>query len=202
MSHLAADVLYAAVFDRISLDAEAALHLAQCAECRRAQAELAELAGDLALGRAVSVTAVTAERYAALFSEVQQSPGRLTSLWRNFTAHLAWDSRRQPSLQGVRSAAGAAGYRMLYSSDVADVELLVESDGRLLRMQGEWVARDDARQSQALVQWFAADGALLHETESGNDGQFALRSLQPGIYRLSILSAAGDNVEIEALEIS
>ena len=207
MSHLAPDVLYAVVFDHIPLGAEAEQHLASCAECRCAQAGLAALAGDLALARASEATPAAVERYAALFSEVQQSPGPLTALWRTITAHLTWDSRRQPSLQGVRSGAAPASYRLLYSGDEAEIELLVEGDGSLFRVQGELMARAGAAQDLALVQWFAPDGALVYETEADRSGQFGLRGVHPGRYRLSIVPAAGEsreaggNIEIEALEI-
>lgn len=202
MSHLAPDVLYAAVFDQTPLAAADEQHLALCAPCRRAHADLLDMAGDLSLARGAAVSPAAVERYAALFSEIQQSPGPLASLWRTFTAHLAWDSRRQPSLQGLRSAAAPASYRLLYSGDEADIELLVEGDGRLLRVQGELMTRAGGAQEPALIQWFAPDGALLYETEAGRGGQFGLRGVHPGRYRLSIVPASGDSIEIESLEIS
>ncbi len=112
------------------------------------------------------------------------------------------DSRRQPSLHGLRSAAAAAGYRLVYSGDEAEIELWVESEGRLFRVQGELMMRAEGTQGAALIEWFAPDGTLVYEAEAGADGQFGLRGVLPGRYRLSIVPTAGDSIEIESLEIS
>jgi hypothetical protein len=201
MSHLAPEQLYAAVFDHSPLPAEAVQHLAQCEPCRRAQAELQALAQELAVSRAAAVAPAALDHYAGFFSQIQQSPARLNALWRSVTALLTWDSRQQPALQGVRSAA-AAGYRLLYAGAGAEVELLVEGEGSLFRVQGEIMPPDGEELSPALVQWFDHTGNLQYEAEAGADGQFALRGVQAGGYRLTILTASGDSIEIEALEIA
>ena len=211
MSHLGQDQLYTAVFDRTALAAGDKLHLAQCAACRRTCDELIALRRELLLARAAAATPAAIDRYTALFAEVQTRAAPLAALWRSVTALLTWDSRRQAALQGVRSsasgAAGAAGmtggsYRLLYASESAEVELLVEDDGPLFRVQGELLAQEEADQGPALIQWFAQDGELAHEVQSGVGGQFALRGVQRGNYRLFILSPAGSSIEIEALEIA
>lgn len=201
MSHLAPEQFYAVVFDRSPLPAEAAQHMAQCDLCRRAHDELVELAQELAVGRAAAVAPATIDRYASLLAHLQQSPSRLNALWRHFTARLAWDSRQQLALQGVRSAA-AASYRLLYAGGPAEVELLVEGDGHQFWVQGEVLVQSDSESIPALVQWFTPDGDLRYESQSGDDGQFALRGVQPGQYNLTVLTASGDSIEIEALEIA
>lgn len=205
MSHLGQDQLYASIFDGAPLAAADEQHVAQCAACRAAYADLAALRRELAAGRAGAVTPAAVDRYAALFAEVQQHPSPLGVLRRSFTALLAWDSRRQPALQGVRSSAGVASagsYRLLYAGDGGEVELLVEGDGPSFRVQGELLAQDAADQGPALIQWFAEDGKLSHEVQSSTDGQFALRGVQGGSYRLFILASSGNSIEIEALEIA
>lgn len=202
MTHLAPDSLFAAIFDQAPLPADADSHLAQSALCRRTYADLVELVDELKVARAAEVTLAAADRYAALFSHVQPLPGPITALWRRFIGQLAWDSRQQPALQGVRSAAAATNYRLLFAGETGEVELLVEREGHLFRVQGEWVAHTGAEQGPFLVQWFTADGVLLYEVETGADGQFALRNLAPGHYRLSIMAPSGDSTEIEALEIA
>ena len=204
MSHLGQDQLYAAVFDRVSLAPAGEEHLAQCAACRRACDELVALRRELAVSRAAATPAAI-DRYAALFAHVQQRPSPLRALWRSFTASLAWDSRRQIALQGVRSSAASAAvssYRLLYAGAGGEVELLVESDGPAFRVQGELLAQEEADQGPALVQWFAADGKIRYEMESDAGGQFAVRGVQPGQYRLLILAPSGTSIEIEALEIA
>lgn len=201
MSHLASEHLYAAVFDQIPLPVEAAEHMAQCADCRRAHAELAALAHELAVQRAAAAPGAAIDRYAALFAHVQQNPTPLRALWRSFTALLTWDSRQQPALQGVRSVA-AAGYRLLYASAEAEIELLVEGDGHLFRVHGEIVAPEEHPLAPALVQWLTPAGELRYETQSDAGGQFALRGVDPGLYRLAIVTAPGDSIFVEALEIA
>ena len=48
MSHLGQDQLYAAIFDFAPLAAADEQHLTECADCRRAYAELADLRRELA----------------------------------------------------------------------------------------------------------------------------------------------------------
>jgi hypothetical protein len=122
-------------------------------------------------------------------------------LWRRLTALLAWDSRQQPALQGVRSAGASNAFRLLYATEQAEVEILVEPEGHLFRTQGEIVTLDDLAMTPALIQWFDAGGTIRYETESDPSGLFSLRNIVPGTYRLSIVSAASDIIEIEALEI-
>jgi hypothetical protein len=201
MNHLAPDQLYAAVFDRNPLPEEAARHLAHCPACRRAHDELAALAHELAVARAGAATPAMLDRYTSLFAYVQQGPGELGSLWRSFVALLTWDSRQQPALQGVRSAA-AGSYRLLYTAQGTEIEVLVEGDGHLFQVQGEIVAQEGVNLGPALIQWFTPDGDLRYETTTGEDGQFALRGLQRGHYRVAILPAAGAGIEINRLEIA
>lgn len=201
MSHLLSDQLYAAVFDRTPLPEAAAQHLAHCPACRRSYDALAALAQELAVGRAAAAPPALLDRYAALFAQVQQSPDTLATIWRSFTALLTWDSRQQPALQGVRSAAAGA-YRLLYTANGAEIELLVEGDGHLFQVQGEIVAAEGANLGPALIQWFTPDRELRYETTSSADGQFALRGLQRGLYHVAILPAAGVSIEIQRLEIA
>ena len=206
MNHLDPEQLYAAVFEGSPLLPEAAEHLAQCAACRGEHDALAGLARELAVSRAAAASPAVLDRYAGLYSHVQQSPAPLQNLWRAVKALLTWDSRRQPALGGVRGA-GATAYRLLYAGAGVEVELMVESDGPLCQVQGEIVAQDEdsaggSKLGPALVQWFGPDGDLRYESEAGAEGHFALRGVQRGAYRLAILPAAGGAVEIEALEIA
>jgi hypothetical protein len=189
------------MFDHSPLPEEAAQHLTHCPSCRRSYDELAALAQELAIGRAGAVSPAILDRYTGLFARVQQNPEEFGSLWRTLTALLTWDSRQQPALQGVRSAAAGA-YRLLYTAKGAEIELLVEGDGHLFQVQGEIVAQEGANLGPALIQWFTPDGELRYETATGEDGQFGLRGLERGHYRVAILRAAGDSIEINRLEIA
>lgn len=201
MSHLLPDQLYAAVFDRTPLPEEAAQHLAQCPACRHSRDALAALAQELAVGRASAAPPALIDRYADLFAQVMQSPNSLTTAWRSFTALLTWDSRQQSALQGVRSAAAGA-YRLLYTANGAEIELLVEGDGHLYQVQGEILGSGSGDLGPALIQWFTPDRELRYETTSSASGQFALRGLQRGLYYVTILPALGAGIEIQRLEIA
>jgi anti-sigma factor RsiW len=206
MTHLDPGQLYAAVFDATSLGSEDEQHLASCGHCRKELANLKVLAYEFALARSSEPSESTMERYYALFSHVQQQPARSANFWRTIKAMLTWDSRQQALLQGVRSSGAGAAYRLLYATHQAEVELLVEPDAHGFRTQGEIIARHERAPSgipslPALIQWFDARGAVRYETESDASGLFSLRNIVPGTYRLAIVSAASDVIEIEALEI-
>jgi hypothetical protein len=201
MMHLDPEQLYSSVFDRTPLGAEDEQHLANCPGCRQALADLRELAAELAAARASQPSLVALDHYYELFTQVRPVPAPGLALWRRLTALLAWDSRQQPALQGVRSAGASNAFRLLYATEQAEVEILVEPEGHLFRTQGEIVTLDDLAMTPALIQWFDAGGTIRYETESDPSGLFSLRNIVPGTYRLSIVSAASDIIEIEALEI-
>jgi hypothetical protein len=201
MMHLDPEQLYTSVFDHAPLGAEDEQHLAACPACRQSLADLRELAAELATARASQPSLVALDHYYELFTQVRPVAARGLALWRRLTALLAWDSRQQPALQGVRSVGASNAFRLLYATEQAEVEILVEPEGHLFRTQGEIVTLDDLAMTPALIQWFDAGGTVRYETESDPSGLFSLRNIVPGTYRLSIVSAASDIIEIEALEI-
>jgi hypothetical protein len=201
MMHLDPEQLYSSVFDRTPLGEDDEKHLATCPACREAMVDLRALAAELATARASQPSLVALDHYYELFTQVRPAPARGLALWRSLTAMLTWDSRQQPSLQGVRSAGASNAFRLLYATEQAEVEILVEPEGHLFRTQGEIVTLDDLAMTPALIQWFDAGGSVRYETESDPSGLFSLRNIAPGTYRLSIVSAASDIIEIEALEI-
>ena len=207
MMHLPPHLLYNHAFDAAPLASETEQHIAACAACRDALADLQTLAHELSVLRVSQPSAAALDRYYAAQANIQQQPSRLVAAWRSLTAILAWDSRMQPALQGVRSGAGNTGYRLLYATEQAEVELLIEPDGRVFRTQGEIIASGESGTGEtsltpALVQWIDPQGDVRYETESDASGLFSLRNIAPGTYRLSIVSAASDTIEIEALEIT
>lgn len=207
MTHLPPHLLFRYAFDAAPLASETEQHLAACPACRDALADWQTLARELSVLKASQPSAAALERYYAAQAHIQQQPSRLAAAWRSITAMLTWDSRQQAALQGVRSGAGNTGYRLLYATDQAEVELLIEPDGRVFRTQGEIIASgkpeaDETALTPALIQWIDPQGDVRYETESDASGLFSLRNIAPGTYRLSIVSAASDTIQIEALEIS
>ncbi len=207
MTHLPPHLLFNHAFDAAPLASDIEQHLAACAACRDALADLQTLAHELSVMRASEPSAAALGRYYAAQEHIQQQPSRLAAVWHSITAMLTWDSRQQPALQGVRSGTGGTGYRLLYAADQAEVELLIEPEGRAFRTQGEIIASGESEGAAetltpALVQWIDPQGDVRYETESDASGLFSLRNVAPGTYRLSIVSAASDIIEIEALEIA
>lgn len=206
MTHLAPQLLYTLAFDSKPLESDAEQHLAACTACRQALADLRALAEELRVMKVSEPSPAALERYYAAQSLIQQQPSRLGVMWRNVLAMLTWDSRQQAALQGVRSGAGSTAYRLLYATEQAEIELLIEPEGRAFRTQGEIIAGQEPDAAgtpvtPALIQSIDAQGDIRYETESDTSGLFSLRNIAPGIYRLSIVSAASDIIEIEALEI-
>jgi hypothetical protein len=206
MTHLDPGLLYTAAIEAQPLTGEDAAHLAGCATCRDKLAEIELLMGDIAIMRRSAPSAVALERYYAAFAHVEQQPAGLQAIWQSLKAMLVWDSRQEPALQGVRSGATSASFRLLYATDRAEVEMLVEPEGRFFRTQGEIIAQDDEETAgglaaPALIQWIDKDGSIRYETESDARGLFSLRNIMPGTYRLSIFSPVSPMLEIEALEI-
>ena len=201
MTHLTADQLYAIVFDQAAPDTAIADHLALCPACRTELDQLRQMAGDLAVARLSEPSPAALQRYAALFAQVQQRGSRLGEFWQTLRATLAWDSRQQPATQGVRSGA-AAGYRLLYTTPRAEVELMVEPGQHSGVLEGDIIELSAGEgATPALVQLLDDTKVATHETEAGADGRFRLENVQPGIYRLLITPVTGAAVEIDPLEI-
>jgi hypothetical protein len=200
INHLAEEELLSVVFDGAALSTDAARHLAGCPACRQAHAAVQLLAGEFLIARRSAPSPAALQRYASLFDAVQRQPTPLQQMWRTVRATLAWDSRQQPALQGVRSGV-AASYRLLYTAPSAEIELLVEPSQGGHRLDGE-VAAEDAAAMPALVQMAGGDGALLYETETTDTGRFRLAAVAPGAYTLTVTFAAGDALTVPALEIT
>jgi hypothetical protein len=201
MNHLTPDQIYNAAFEPQTLaDAAAAAHLATCTTCQAEIDSLRPLVQELDLARRSAPSPAAMARYAQLFAQVQTRGTLAGRLLETVRAALRWDSRQQPILQGVRSGAAVA-YRQLYATASAELEIHVEPQQHLFRLQGELMAVDEAQQlAPALVQ-LAGEAARLHVTESDADGRFAFAGLARGRYRLTVTPAQGDGLEIDALEI-
>ncbi len=199
MSHLAPEQLYAAIFDHTQLGEVEQQHVDACPTCRRTLGQLEELAQELVVARKSRPAQAALDRYQALFDEVERLPSPLSRVWQQISALLVWDSRRQLTLQGVRSAAAATAYRLLYATEQTEVELLVEPDDHHFRIRGEIIVADAP--APMLVQWLDAGGAIRYETNSNAEGQFAQHGIAPGVYGMSIVSASGPTIDIERLEI-
>lgn len=201
-AHLTLDELYSLVLDDASPSAAATAHLATCAVCRAEANGLRQLANDLTIAQASTPTADALSRYRSLFTHVQQQPSLLRRMAAQMRAVLAWDSRQQVALQGVRSGAATA-YRQLYTAADVEVELMVERSGRGRRVEGDLIADETGgRNEAALVELIAAGDQALYTTETDTQGLFRFDGIAPGTYRMVVTRAESAAIEIEALEIA
>ncbi len=204
MDHLSDDQLYNLVFDPVRPTREATTHLEACAQCREQLVVLQQLRNELLLAHHSQPTAAALERYGQLFNQVQQPPSTLTRVIQKIRATLAWDSRQQPALQGLRSAA-VTQYRQLYTTERAEIELLViartpqrrELEGDIITLAGQEPV------TPALLQLQTLDAAsTTYEALSDAQGRFHLADVPPGNYQLLITPIQGALLELANLELT
>jgi hypothetical protein len=199
MIHIHEERLWAYALDQQPWTEQDQEHLSGCAACRAQWASVAQWARELAVAQSATPSPTTLERYAALFDQIQQKPNTFGGFWQQVKAFLTWDSRMQPLSAGVRGSASTS-YRQLYTSEVGEVELMVEGSGHNRSIQGDVLSIDTTTElAPALVQ---LEGEVILETETDGNGRFHLEGVAPGRYRMVITPAAGAaGVEIDALEI-
>jgi hypothetical protein len=178
-------------------------HLATCLLCRQRLETTRRMVDELAIRRRSEPTPTGLARYAQLFDQVQRSPAGLQGLLQRVRAHLQWDSRQQPALQGVRSAARSE-HRLLYTTPMVDVEILVTRSATQFDLDGELVPQDaEAWTGPTLIQLQAqAAPVALYETEVTADGRFRFVQVPPNHYTMLITPDHGALLEIEGLDFA
>ena len=203
MMHVSLDALTTHIVDGTALTALEQEHLAGCRQCRGEFETLSSLVGELALAKQSRVDVDRLAAYDALYRHVvEPQSGRLHRILATLQASLAWDGRLHTA-HAVRSGASAT-YRLLYKSDWADVELLIDSAPGTARLQGELLPLDGTESASALIELVpkGSDVKPRTVTESDADGRFQLDRISAGSYRLSITPTSGPFLEIDPLNIS
>lgn len=200
MRHLADDRI-----DVLAADADAATpaeveHLTTCAECHTKLTELRALLDDLHLYAQATPAPATLARYHALADALEPAPSKLSALWQSVTAALAWDSRRQTA-GAVRSGA-LSDYRLLYTTPLVDIELMVSPVNAGRRIEGEFIPQEQAASPLAMIELEPVDAENGHTVTTRADGRFRLDAVAPGTYRMTVVPAHGQLHVIEQLEIS
>lgn len=207
MSHLTDERMTTLAFDLAELTKQETIHLKTCVACNHAYDELLVLADELAVATRSQPDVDALMRYYQLFDQVQTRTTGLKALLREVVAAPIWDSRQQLAMQGVRSVA-ATEYRLLYSADVAEVELMVEIDGARRHIEGELIPLGGEELAPALLQLQRLDDssstppAAGIDVETGEGGRFRFQDLQPGHYRLIVATATGIDIAIDGLDIT
>lgn len=184
-------------------------HIAACDDCAGRMAALELLQAELAIARQSAPAPAQLQRYAALFEQIPRQPAadRLSGWLERVRLALTLDSRHSAPALGLRRAAGF-GHRLLYSSALADVELLLEPEGELWQIEGDILPIDaESITPPYLIEIFLPEGANSAEaaprfqTESEDSGRFRLADVETGRFSLLITPAAGPLIEIVGLEI-
>lgn len=203
MTHIAEDIFYQWVLDRLPLSAAAQRHLDACATCKATLAAVQQLAQELQIVQASTPSAEALARYSQLYDQVEQAPSLAQRVTSFLTATLQWDGRQQPAWQGVRNAA-ALHYRLLYMTPRVEVELMVEPRGGRFNVEGELLSlADNDELFPALLDLQEANtGRTVMETESDDEGRFHLPAIPSGHYTLWITPPTGAPLLLEGFEIS
>lgn len=206
MTHLSDEQIEHALFPTASLGEAAASHLANCEACQQVLAELRLLLADLAVMRESQPSPTALANYQQLFAGASAQHG-LRALAARFLATLAWDSRQQPALQGVRGGA-AVSYRLLFSCEQADLEVAISGRGAAAAVEGEFIQRDAGKTTRqqsgnALITLLPRDGTLEpYEAETDAGGHFRLAEVAVGRYTLLVMPATGAAIEVEDFTIA
>ncbi|MCC6458151.1 MAG: carboxypeptidase regulatory-like domain-containing protein [Caldilineaceae bacterium] len=210
MEHLAEERMMGNIWDGVALTPAEVDHLRLCAACQSHFAALAQLRDDFEVARRSQVAHAVEERYFEVFTQARQAgAGRrsLGDLLGNLAEWVAalplWDSRDQMLTAGVRNG-NRSSYRILYGTDTAEIELMIEPQNGLLRLVGELMTETtDGKSGLALVELMAAESSTVAlETQSDGNGRFQLEHVPPGRYALVITPRYSQAMVIKPLELT
>lgn len=201
MDHLTDTQLIGHIFDGFALSASGAAHLVACKLCRTQLQTLKLLECELAIAHQSQPVSESLSAYYQLFCHVQQAPSRLANLVQTVRAGLAWDSRQLSAWQGVRTATTNI-YRQLYTTERAEIELMVATRGHQRDLEGDIIPVDtDKFLTPALIQLQPYAASTLYETQSDAQGRFCMLKVTPGHYQMGITLLNGLGLTIDGLEI-
>lgn len=204
--HIHEDRLLVLAFANASTAASEATHLARCTDCRARLQEYALLERELLVAKLSEPSAAAQQRYAAMFEHARVNATGIVERLAQFAdavkASVMWNGHARLAADGVRSAS-TTSYRMLYGTEQAEIELLVEPVGGHFKIEGELLPLQGPE--AALPVWlelYQADGHVSFSGESDGEGRFHIPAMAPGEYALYLVPPVGSPMLIEALELS
>jgi hypothetical protein len=202
MAHIPEELFYQWVFDGSSASAAEGEHLEICPVCRTNYAAVQRLGQEVRIAQASTPSAAAIARYQQLYAQVTQAPSLVQRVTELITAHLQWDGRQQPTWQGVRNPQ-VTSYRLLYTTEQAEIELLIVPRAGSFQIEGEVMPLTEV--TAVLPAWCevtnAADGETLYAAESQPNGRFHLGDMPGGRYHLSFTTPTGPTLVINDLEL-
>ncbi|HRW07439.1 MAG TPA: hypothetical protein P5121_20190 [Caldilineaceae bacterium] len=213
-AHLAEDLLQTVALGELVLSTAERAHLDQCVSCRQRWAAIELLQEELAVARLSAPSATAHERYLALFREADVNATDPLTTFAGYLGHLAdavvaavmWNGRERLALQGVRNMA-TTSYRMLYSTEQAEIELLIEPAAGNFSIEGEVLPLGKEVLFPVLVEVHERHTNTAYytprfSTESDDDGRFHIPPMPAGAYALYLAPTSGTALMIDPLELA
>jgi hypothetical protein len=147
--------------------------------CDRCATELSfwmRMLPSLQADRAPGAPDAVLSRAYALFNGIERAP----TTWQRFVATLVFDSRTQPILAGARDLDGGA-FRLLYKSDGAHIDLRCERNLRDWTVIGQVLTVEKRELGWNVI---ARRDTTELRTDTDALGEFRMRNLEPGDYKL------------------
>ncbi|MEZ4674739.1 MAG: hypothetical protein R2932_10915 [Caldilineaceae bacterium] len=210
-AHLTESQLFAVAFDGETLTAGQSRHLASCADCRTAMAVWQTLDRELAVARLSNVSDNALARYQTIFetAKVNATGVNATGVvqwFGQFTdaikASVMWNGHARLTMQVVRNGS-AVGYRMLYGTELAEIELMIEPVGEQFKIEGEVLPLQTA--DSLLPVWLELhkrNGPLRFSGESDSHGRFHIPAMDSGAYTLYMIPAEGAAMLVDTVELA
>ncbi|MCB0187584.1 MAG: hypothetical protein KDE31_25120 [Caldilineaceae bacterium] len=212
--HLAEEQLFTIACGELKPAESAQAHLYSCQQCQEQLAAIELVLLELEVARLSEPSPHAVERYLALFREVDvNATGPLAAV----VSHAAffadaikvavmWNGRERLALQGVRTV-GTASYRMLYSTEEAEIELMVEPVAGDFKIEGELLPVTAERQLFPLLleihdrSRHSGISIPVFTGESDDEGRFHVPPIPAGEFAIYLAPVDGQALVIESLEL-
>jgi hypothetical protein len=204
--HLTELKLVSIAFDRVDPSATEAAHLTICPDCQALLTTYTTLDRELLVAKLSQVLAATQERYYTLFEPNRVNATGIVNRLAQFAdavkASIMWNGHARLAADGVRSAS-TTSYRMLYGTELAEIELMIEPVGKQFKIEGELLPLQGP--DTVLPVWLEVHqgiGNILFSGESDHEGRFHIPAMDAGAYVLYLVPPQGAPMLIDALELA
>jgi hypothetical protein len=114
-------------------------------------------------------------------------------------ARLLFDNFRQAPLAAVRGATRSR--QLLFTADEVDIDLQITSERHGATLLGQVLSNQPSLREQIPIVRLYRSGEVIRTSASDEQGQFAFRSVVPGVYDLGVMLAHREIV-LESLELA
>ncbi|MCB0062877.1 MAG: hypothetical protein KDE19_12215 [Caldilineaceae bacterium] len=205
-AHLTEEQLLAIAFDASTSSATERDHLAQCPACQATVRVYQALDRELLVAKLSQLSAAAQERYQALFATARVNATSIADRFAQFAdavkASVMWNGHARLATGGVRNAS-TTSYRMLYGTELAEIELMIEPVGHGFRIEGELLPLQSPEAILPIwLELYQVAGSVRFSGESDSEGRFHIPPMEPGAYMLYLLPPQGTPMLIDTLELA